>query len=77
MFIQLYFPSIYSYFMVSRNSNSVYRNLVAPSGGRMQSEAEILDRLLATHFPYSVPIDREAVPAAAIRPKRLDWHMNQ
>ena len=41
----------------------------------MQSEGETLDLLLATHFPNSVSIEREAVPAAARRTKCLDWRV--
>jgi len=44
---------------------------VAPSGGRTQSEVENLDPLLATHFPNSLTIERDAIPAAAHRAKRV------
>ena len=48
-------------------------SLVAPSGGRTQSEGETLDLLPATHFPNSVVMERGAVPAAACHAKCLDW----
>jgi len=47
--------------------------LMAPSGG--QSEGETLDLLLATHFPNSVVIKKEAAPAAAFHAKHLDWQV--
>jgi hypothetical protein len=50
-------------------------SLVAPSGGHTQSEGETLDLLLATHFPNSVVIEREAVPAAAHHTKCLEWRV--
>jgi len=37
---------------------------VALYGGRSQSEGETLDYLLAIHFPNSLDIEREALPAA-------------
>ena len=48
-------------------------SLVAPSGRCPQSNEKTLDLLLATHFPNSVGIEREATPAAAHCAKRLDW----
>jgi hypothetical protein len=39
----------------------------------MQYEGETLDHLLAIHFPNSLDIEREALPATARRAKRLDW----
>jgi hypothetical protein len=48
-------------------------SLMAPSGGRTQSKGETLDIFLVTHFPNSVVIEMEAVPAAAHRTTRLDW----
>ena len=48
-------------------------SLIAPSGGRMQSEGETLDLLLATHLPNSVVIKKEAAPAGAFHAKHLDW----
>jgi hypothetical protein len=47
--------------------------LVAPYGGLTQSEGETLDHLLAIHFHNSLDIERETLPAAARRAKRLDW----
>ena len=45
---------------------------MAPTGERTQSEAEILDLLLATHFPYSVMVERGVTPAAACRTTHAD-----
>ena len=50
-------------------------SLVAPSGWCTQSEGETLDLLLATHFPNSIVLESEAVPAAACRTKSLDWRV--
>jgi len=61
---------------LSRDPKIRLESLVAPSRGCMQSEGETLDFLLATHFPNSVVIEREAAPAAACCIKRLDWHMD-
>jgi hypothetical protein len=47
--------------------------LVALYRGRTQSEEKTLDYLLAIHFSNSLDIEREALPAAARRAKRLDW----
>ena len=47
---------------LSRDPKIRLGSLVAPSGGRTQSEGETLDLLLATHFPNSVATVREAVP---------------
>jgi hypothetical protein len=49
-------------------------SLVTPTGERTQSEGETLDFLLATHFPDSVRLTGEALPAAAYRTKR-DWQV--
>jgi len=46
---------------------------VALSGRHTPSERETLDLSLATHFPNSVAIEREAAPAAARCAKHLDW----
>jgi hypothetical protein len=45
---------------------------MAPSGGHTQSEGDSLDLLLVTHFPSSVVIERETVPAAVRRTTHLD-----
>ena len=50
-------------------------SLVAPSGVRTESEGEILDLSLDTHFPNSIVVERRAVPAAACHAKRLDWQV--
>jgi hypothetical protein len=49
--------------------------LVTSFGGRTLSEGENLDLLLATHFPNSVAIEREAVPDATCRAKCLEWQV--
>jgi hypothetical protein len=60
---------------LSRDPKIRLGSSVAPSGGCTQSERETLDILLATHFPNSVAIEREAVSAAAHHAKRLDWRV--
>jgi hypothetical protein len=40
-------------------------SLVAPSGMHMQSKGEVLDPLLATHFPKLIVIEGMVVPATA------------
>ena len=59
---------------LSRDPKIRLGSLVAPSGGRTQSEGETLDLLLVTHFPNTV-IEREAAPAATRHAKRLDWQV--
>ena len=46
---------------------------MAPFGKCTQSEGETLDLLLATHFPYSIVMERGTVPTTACHTKRLDW----
>ena len=40
-------------------------------------DGETLDLLLVTHFPNSVAIEREAVPAAARHAKCVDWQVGE
>jgi hypothetical protein len=47
--------------------------LAAPTGERTQSEGEILDLLLATHFPNSVDVEGGVIPATACRTTWADW----
>jgi len=58
---------------LSRDPKIRLGSLVAPAGGHTQSKGETLDLLLATHFPNSVVIERELVPATARHTKHLDW----
>ena len=48
---------------------------MAPNGQRTQSEGEILDLLLATHFPNSVGMEGGTLPAAVGRTNRADWRV--
>jgi len=48
-------------------------SLVAPSGGRTQSEGETLELLLTTHFPHSRDTREAAAPEAALLARRSDW----
>jgi hypothetical protein len=59
----------------SRDPKIRLGSLVAPSGGCTESEGEIMDLLLATHFPNSVITERGEVPAAACCAKCLDWRV--
>ena len=61
--------------MVNRNSTTVIHNFGGSFWRAYQSEGETLDLVLATHFLNSVAIEREVVPAAARRPKLLDWQV--
>jgi hypothetical protein len=50
-------------------------SLVAPSGGRTQSEGENLDLLLHTHFTDSEADEGEVASVFAGRATRLDWQV--
>jgi hypothetical protein len=58
---------------LSRGPQIKLGSLVAPIGERTQSERDILDLLLATHFPDSVRLTGEATSAVICRTKREDW----
>jgi hypothetical protein len=60
---------------LSRGPQIKLGSLVAPTGERTRSERETLDLLLATHFPDSVRLTGEAMPAAACHTKRDDWQL--
>jgi len=58
---------------LSRDPKIRLGSLVAPSGGRIKSEAETPDLLLGSHFPNSVVLEGEALSAAVCHAKSLDW----
>jgi hypothetical protein len=57
---------------LSRDTKNRLGSLVAPSGRRTQSEGEILDLLLTTHFPNSVVVEGGATSTAVCRTTHLD-----
>jgi hypothetical protein len=60
---------------LSRDPKTKLGSLVTPSGLRIQSKGEILELLLATHFPDSVFTGVVVAPAVACRTKRCDWRV--
>ena len=60
---------------LSRYPKIKLRSLVAPSGGRTQSEGETLELLLTTRFPHSGVTQELAAPAAALLARRPDWRL--
>jgi hypothetical protein len=60
---------------LSRDPTIKLGSLVDPSGRCMQSKGEILQLLLAGHFPNSVVTEVKAAPAAARCAKCLDWRV--
>jgi hypothetical protein len=60
---------------LSKDPTNKLSSLVAPSGGKTQSEGETLELLLTTHFPDSGVTQESAVPAAALLARCPDWRL--
>ena len=60
---------------LSRDPKIKLGSLAAPSGRRTQSEGEILEFLLTTHFPNSGVTQELAAPAAALLARRPNWSL--
>jgi len=60
---------------LSRDPKIMLGSLVAPMGGRTQSEGETLELLLTTHFPNSGVTQELAASVAALLARRSDWRL--